>query len=126
MKCLASIGIKEPNGSIKAIKSGWNGNPYFDGQILINCWNVETSVRVLIGMGDLVSLGPNLNETVSKTRDLEVSWAYSAPQIFENERTWIRRMRLQGCKCFYLFSNNSWLIVDKHGKRHSDLDEYIV
>jgi hypothetical protein len=126
-KKLSTIGITTPQG-IKAICAGWNGEPMHDGQILANCWTNAKSVGILIGLGDLVYLGPDVFSTQPHHRDFHRDWDAVAPRRFFNVRDWKKQMRLAGCGCFYLFNanDNKWIIWDEHGHIRLDIAEFLV
>ena len=117
-----------PDGRYKAIAvRDWNGKEMHDGQILINCWNDFRHMVVLLALGDLQSLGPNLEDTVACHRDLRSHWARVAPRIYYSEREWKNSMRRSGCACFYLFDMQSeeWQIWGPSGLV-KNIDSYKV
>jgi len=127
MKNVSSIGMLTPQG-VLATTAGWNGIPMHDGQILINCWNTPKAVAVLIGLGDLVYLGPNVAETVAHTRDFDRDWALTMPKKFISVKQWQRQEHYYGVGCYYLFDPNNaeWCAYDECGHILKELSEYKI
>jgi len=77
MSTNANIGIIEPDGTVTAIYTHWDGYPSHHGPILLEHYTDEAKVRALIALGDISSLGPEIGEPHDfDTRDHSVCTAY--------------------------------------------------
>ena len=56
----SSIGIKQPNGQVRAISCHWDGYPEHVGRILHEFYGDEAKATRLLRLGDLSSLGESL------------------------------------------------------------------
>ncbi len=126
-KTTSSIGILSDDG-IRAIYCGWNGDAMHDGSILLNCWDTPLSVAVLVSMGNLISLGPNLESTITAHRDCDTSWMECAPRTYAGLGQWRRQGHYFDCGCYYLFNRleNRWSVFDASGREYTDILEFKV
>lgn len=125
-KKLSSIAMLTPEG-VKSIYTFWNGNTMHDAQILVNCWRDPKAVAVLIGLGDLISLGPNISDTRVKCRDFQQDWSTCEPRLHRSVEQWRRASRVL-CASHYLYDpdTNSWRVWDEFGRLRPDVCEYEV
>lgn len=63
------IGVELPSGSIVAIYCHWDGYPEGVGDRLIHFYNDRSKVLELLRLGDISSLGVDLNYTEAYHRD---------------------------------------------------------
>jgi hypothetical protein len=120
-----SIGLKSQNG-IRAILCGFDGDAAYNGSILINCWNNEFSAIVLIGLGNIALLGPNVESTIAYHRDLSIKWDKCAPREYLNQTQWRHQLKYCGCCFHYLFDGDKWRAYDSYGKQFNQLLDYKV
>lgn len=62
MSTRSSIGVKLPNGNIKAIYCHFDGYPSGVGQTLTEHYTTEEKINALMELGDLSILGPEIGE----------------------------------------------------------------
>jgi hypothetical protein len=127
IKTISSIGILDGD-EIRAILCGWNGDTMHDGSVLLNCWDSTLAVVVLVAMGDIISLGPNLESSIVAHRDRGVEWIKCMPRNYVDVHQWRRQEHYYGCGCFYLFDKKSeqWHIFDTMGRERPGIMEYKV
>lgn len=128
MSKIYSIGISNGDATVRAMNLYSNYGLLHEGQILINCWNTEQSVDILVGLGNLSFLGQDLNTTISCARDEKMDWALVAPNEFKNHRHWKGYAKLLKCNGFFLFNTASgrWTAYNRAGIMVQDLYEYLV
>lgn len=124
---LCSIGMLSENG-VRTIRCAWNGDVMHNGSILLNCWDTPLAATILVYMGDLVFLGPNLQSSLVAFRDYNVEWGRCAPRFYADLHQWRRQEHYCGCTCFYLFdkTDEQWHIYDAMGRERPGILEYKV
>lgn len=69
MSTRSRIGIVHKDGSVETIYCHQDGNPSFNGNILLNNYKTEESVLDLLRQGEMSQLGKNICECVFYHRD---------------------------------------------------------
>ena len=69
MATRSNIGIREKDGTIKAIYSHNDGYPSYLGRVLREHYANERSVRSLLALGDVSFVTPTLERTIAYHRD---------------------------------------------------------
>lgn len=106
MATRSKIAIKNQNGTVDAIYCHWDGYPEHNGTILQDCYDTEQSVRELLALGDLSSLGKTLQSTVAYHRDKGEQ--YSGVGQYMDTARLLASSSECGAEYVYLFENDKW------------------
>ena len=69
MSTRSIIGIKEPNGTIRAVTCHYDGYPEGVGKTLLQHYAAADTVRALLALGDLSALEPSIDASEFYARD---------------------------------------------------------
>lgn len=118
MSTCAAIGMKQKDGSIKAITLDWAGRPSKTGAILGGWYTDPQKVEALIALGKLFQLGVTVEQTKEQGED-EVTvaygrdWGYTEVNavIFSNVREFEDKMISNFYADYlYIFDNGKWFV----------------
>lgn len=119
MSTPCNIGIINEDHSIDLIYCHFDGYPSYQTPILLSSYNTAEKVRELIALGDISSLGSNINPSVSihsfdnpqkgvvvaYHRDRGEEWAECKPLHFENKADLKCRQKGYRGEYIYLFDS---------------------
>lgn len=69
MATRAGIGMKQADGSVKAIYLNWDGYPGYAGAILGGWYKTSELIEALLALGNLCEIGETLESCVAYHRD---------------------------------------------------------
>jgi hypothetical protein len=77
MSTRARVGIENADGTITSIYTHYDGYPEHHAPILLENYATEESLRALLALGDLSSLGPELGEKhdFDEPHDVHPNWS---------------------------------------------------
>jgi hypothetical protein len=108
MATRSTIGIKQEDGTIKAIYCHWDGYPAGVGAGLSQNYNSKEQAEALISLGGFSSL----KETLEETRGGVYMNAHYQPsdpaRTFTGEKDWLENFN-SGEEYFYLFNSLGWV-----------------
>lgn len=99
MATRSHIGIKQANGSIKYIYCHWDGYPEHNGVILKEHYTTEAKVNELMDLGDISSLGEDIDKCVAYGRDRGETGVEARTDTMKD---------FIGQEYNYLFENGEW------------------
>jgi len=111
----STIGLLQPNGSVKAIYVQYDGHPDRQGLVLRINYGSTEDVEKLMALGDLLHVGAELGDQqdVNKpTPESCLAFArdgreeLSSATIFEDLEKWL--VDFNGCEFAYLFDGQEW------------------
>jgi hypothetical protein len=113
------IGKYTNNNTWKYIYCHWDGNPEYNGKVLIENYTTEEDVNKLLELGDLVSLGKFIERTDPSQSDSDITIAYHRDRYQEysspaesdsNIKTIKSCIYSLGCDYCYIFdpTTNKW------------------
>lgn len=105
MSTNASIGIKDPNGKVRAITVHFDGYPGHAGAVLGGWYKATEKVEALLALGDLRSLEPEVANCEAYYRDRGEPLVPAVTYFDEDEYK-----RNGNCDYLYLFANGRWLV----------------
>lgn len=117
MATRSRIGMKLPGGQILSIYVHWDGYPEHHGPLLLNYYNQHNTVKKLMSLGDLSSLGKRFGERCDFDRpNKDQCVAYGRDRGEENVDAQIHRTLKSfitagfecGAEWFYLFDGAKW------------------
>lgn len=111
MSTRAGIGIKEADGSVKAIYLHFDGYPGHAGVMLGGWYKTREQVEALLALGDLRGIDETLEKTEAFHRDCgeELRPANSYASVEEYQ---LKGKSDFGADYLYLFDEGSWLVYD--------------
>ena len=131
----ANIGIKMPDGKIKAIYCGCNGYIEQVGLTLAEKYNSVKKINELMNLGNIHVLGDKIgskhslhkkkindNSTSAYHRDGGYSWNDNSPDIHNSQEDYIYSANDQGAEYTYLWQNGEWLVYKYN--YHSDTKSF--
>ena len=143
MATRSAIGIKLENGNIMAVYCHWDGYPSHNGAILAENYTDPETIKALISLGDISSLGPeigvkhpfdtyNLDE-IEKQNYKEMTTYYGRDRgekgteykTFENFAAFVEYYDPTGAEYFYLYDQGEWL-VSAYGDEFKNLNEVLA
>jgi len=115
MSTRSTIGLLQPDGSVKAIFVQYNGHPERQGEILKSSYKSRSDVEKLLALGDLLYVGRELGEKQDINNPLPdtcVAFARDGQEkinpavTFENLEKLL--INYSGCDYAYLFDGKEW------------------
>lgn len=107
MSTRSRIGIEEKDGSITSVYCHFDGYVDGVGLALIKNFDTEEKARELIDLGDLSTVGGNLESTIAYCRDRDEEYSQS---IHSSQDDYINPKRAEAIEYYYLFSNGEWMV----------------
>ena len=107
MSTRSRIGIEEKDGSITSVYCHFDGYVDGVGLALIKNFDTEEKARELIDLGDLSTVGGNLESTIAYCRDRDENFSQG---IHSSKEHYINPNRGGAVPYYYLFSNGEWLV----------------
>ena len=114
MATRSSIGVKLPNGHIKAIYCHWDGYPSGVGYTLKESYTTEEKINALIELGDLSVLGPEIGEK-QNFNDPHPDWclaygrdraeSHLVARVFADIEEWMNGIDVS---YYYLWDGTKW------------------
>lgn len=98
----SNIGMKQEDGTIKAIYCHWDGYPEHVGATLAKYYKTPEMVEALLNLGDISSLASTLEETAGNAF-ATTSETDTQARIHANEEEWIEFASDQSAEYIYLF-----------------------
>lgn len=120
MSTRSSIGVKLPNGNIKAIYCHFDGYPSGVGQTLTEHYTTEEKINALMELGDLSILGPEIGEKQDfndyQNRNRDWCLAYGRDrgesgqeaETYSNIKEWVGAIWVD---YHYLWNGTNWEIT---------------
>ena len=119
MSTRSSIGVKLPNGNIKAIYCHFDGYPSGVGQTLTEHYTTEEKINALMELGDLSVLGPEIgekqdfNDHANHNRDWCLAYGRDRGEnreveTYSNIKEWVSAMWVN---YYYLWNGTNWEIT---------------
>lgn len=101
----SNIGMKQEDGTIKAIYCHWDGYPEHVGATLAKYYKTPEMVEALLNLGDISSLASTLEETARNAfaTTSERGLPVNVPEIHANEEEWMEFASDQSAEYIYLF-----------------------
>ena len=113
MSTRAMIGMKMPNGTVKAIYLQNDGYALHAGYMLATFYGTEEKVRALLALGDLSALGTSLTvDTIAYHRD-RGEILRSDRQYASHEAYLRQALRNTAIDYAYLFDGGRWLYASQ-------------
>ena len=121
----SAIGVKDINGSIRAVYCHWDGYLKHNGRILLENYTTMDLANELLDYGDMSSLRekihPNVNSEHSFEnpqegvcifyhRDREEDWEDVSATTFEKDSDFLKYY--DDSEYFYLFVDGTWYYID--------------
>ena len=114
MATRAGIGIKQADGSVKAIYLHWDGYPGHAGAILGGWYKTAEQVEALLALGELSEIKETLETCVAYHRDMGEE--YRAPFTFETvDEYQYRGKGRPAAEYLYLFDDGKWSVYGLYG-----------
>lgn len=116
----STIAIENADGTVTGIYCHWDGYPSCNGRILAENYTDEDSVRELIALGDLSSLGKTIGNKVDfNDHDAHNGQcvAYSRDRgetgvAAQTHKSWAALLESFGQEFNYLFKDGAWTVDD--------------
>lgn len=115
MSTRSTIGLLQPDGTVKAIYVQYDGHPDSQGLILETNYISTAHVEKLLALGDLLHVGEELGNPQDVNKPVPgtcVAFArdgrqeMSSATIFEDMEKWL--VDFNGCDFAYLFDGREW------------------
>lgn len=110
MATRSAIGFVEYDGSVRAIYCHWDGYPDHNGKMLEEHYDSIEKVEELLDFGDISDLESSIDKLA------HCSGKYYPALDFDNSFHFMQYYRDMGCKYFYLFDGNEWIVADHTGE----------
>ena len=109
MSTNAAIGMKQPDGSVRAVRLNWDGYVGYAGAILGGWYKTAEQVEALLALGELSEIKETPETCVAYHRDM--SEEYRAPITFDT----VDGYRYNGkgrlaAEYLYLFDGGKWSV----------------
>jgi hypothetical protein len=131
MSTNAVIGMQHHDGSVKSIYLHWDGYPSHAGAVLIEHYLDANKVDMLINLGDISFLGPEVTEAPKEVIGTDLVYNFTSayhrdkgeqlnpPRAFENEYQWMKdAMENTSAEYGYLYeAGGGWVYYDLHQPR---------
>lgn len=111
MSTHSRIGIENPNGTITAVYCHFDGFVANNGTILRDHYFNVTKINELIEMGNLSSLGVNLNDSEFYGRDYDDPASSTRAITFENRDHYCNEYS-NGIEYAYVWNGIEWLVSE--------------
>ena len=109
MSTRAMIGMRMPDGGVRAVYCHHDGYPTGVGAILGGWYKTPEQVESLLTLGDLSALGTNLViDTIAYHRDQ--GEAFTPPRRYRNVNGYQKTRCILGADYLYLYDNGRWLL----------------
>lgn len=108
MATRSAIGYKTLTGEVNAVYCHWDGGLAHNGKILFFNYQDINKIKSLIALGDLSSLGKEIDDCVYYGRDTGETDVEA--KTFENLDEYVTRMSEQNCELVYLWNGNEWIV----------------
>lgn len=110
MATRSRIGILQKDGTVKSIYCHFDGYPSGVGETLMENYDTKEKIEELLNLGDLSSLGLDIEDSIFYNRDREEDWEQVKPANHINEEKFIKDA--QGCwaEYAYLFKEDEWKV----------------
>ena len=107
MSTSAAIGIREPDGTVRAIRLNWDGYVAHAGAILGGWYKTAEAVNDLIALGDLSEIKETVEGCVAYHRDR--GELYRHPRTFASVEDYqYCGMRQMNANYLYIFDDGVW------------------
>jgi hypothetical protein len=130
MSTNAVIGMQHHDGSVKSIYLHWDGYPSHAGAVLIEHYTDINKVDMLINLGDISFLGPEVTEAPKEVLETDERYNYTCanhrdkggalnpPSIFATDYLWVKdAIDHTSAEYGYLFTDEGWVYYDLHQPR---------
>ena len=109
MSTNAAIGMKQPDGSVQAVRLNWDGYVGYAGAILGGWYKTAEQVEALLALGELSEIKETPETCTAYHRDMGEE--YRAPFSFEtvDEYQYRGKGRL-AAEYLYLFDDGKWSV----------------
>ena len=109
MATRSNICIKRKDGSIESIYCHWDGYLEYNGRILLEHYNGIEKINNLLNLGDISSLGNNLDSTDAYGRDNGEIGTEKA--VYKNLEDYLNNVDYLDIEYIYMFDElkNEWL-----------------
>lgn len=109
METACAIGMKQPDGSVRAIRCNFDGYVGYVGAILAIRYNTANKVKSLLDLGELRFVAETLEECEAHYRDR--SEAFRPPLLYTTLSEYQNAAFSQlGVHYLYLYDANEWFI----------------
>lgn len=103
----AGIGMKQEDGSVRAIRLNWDGYPWHAGAILGGWYKTAEQVKELLALGELSCIDKTLETCEAYSRDLGEAW--EPPMDFPSVEEYYRNGKFRMSADFlYIFDGGKW------------------
>ena len=140
MSTNAVIGMQFHDGSVKSIYLHWDGYPSHAGAVLIEHYLDANKVDMLINLGDISFLGPEVldapKEVLGTDEVYDFTSAYhrdkgeefNPPRIFTSTYLWLRdAMNNTSAQYGYLYEvRKGWVYYDLHRPQAQSIEGYLT
>ena len=107
MSTSAAIGIRQPDGTVRAIRLNWDGYVAHAGAILGGWYKTAEDVNALIALGDLSEINEALETCVAYHRDRGEQ--YRLPRTFANVEDYqYCGMGQMNANYLYIYDDGAW------------------
>ncbi len=130
MSTNAVIGMQDHDGSVKSIYLHWDGYPSHAGAVLIEHYTDINKVDMLINLGDISFLGPEVTEAPKEVLGTNEAYNFTSayhrdkgeqlnpPRIFATDYLWMKdAIDHTSAEYGYLFTAEGWVYYDLHQPR---------
>ena len=109
MSTNAAIGMKQPDGSIRAVRLNWDGYVGYAGAILGGWYKTAEQVEALLALGELRELNETPETCVAYHRDRHEP--YKAPVKFATVEEYRRNGESRmSAEYLYLYNKGTWSV----------------
>ena len=107
MSTSAAIGIRQPDGTVRAIRLNWDGYVAHAGAILGGWYKTTEAVNDLIALGDLSEINETVESCVAYHRDCREQ--YKLPRTFASVEDYqYCGMGQMSANYLYIFNDGAW------------------
>lgn len=139
MSTRSHIAYMHENGSLDVIYAHWDGYLTGNGKLLLENYDNEDKVRLLIAKGDVSSLGDTIDETAfyatrgsweDSRGGSDEPWEQVKPKTFQSLADFRESLRESWTEFIYIFTNGYWrwqrTAAFRNGKTTHNLTPYMV
>ena len=107
MSTSAAIGIRQPDGTVRAVRLNWDGYVAHAGAILGGWYKTAEAVNALIALGDLSKINETVERCVAYHRDCREQ--YRLPRSFASVEDYqYCGMGQMNANYLYIFDDGVW------------------